>query len=145
MRACSSVIWSCARAFVGKKVEGAGAGVGEDRLEDGQVVAEGLAGRGRRYDHDAFAAEGGLDRLRLVGVEGLDPAPSERFDQTGIGRGGERGVAGFAALDFVPGDKARVVVDVSGELGIVSEGMQGLFKGHRASLRAWWPEQMYGP
>ena len=48
-----------------------------DRLEDRQRVAQRLARGGRRDDDDVLAGPDGLDRLRLVDVQPIDPAAGQ--------------------------------------------------------------------
>jgi hypothetical protein len=66
---CSSAIWSCASALVGKQVERAGRRILQHAVEHRQVVAERLArGRGRGDDDVAPGSDVGK-RLGLVRIE----------------------------------------------------------------------------
>jgi hypothetical protein len=59
-------------------VEGAGRRVLRDRVDDREVVAEGLAARGRR-DHDGVLSEMRVfESVGLVRVEREDPAAAQR-------------------------------------------------------------------
>src|SRR5262249_4392670 len=100
-----------ARERLGRKqVEGARAGVLEQRVEDGDVVAEALPGRGGRGDDDVARGDGG-QRLGLVGEQPDDAARGERGGEARIERGRHVGEARPAAgqlayVDEVRGDAA---------------------------------------
>lgn len=51
----------------GEEVEGAGLRVFKDGVEDGEIVAEGLAGGSGGDDHDVLACVDGVHGLALVG------------------------------------------------------------------------------
>ena len=58
-------------------------------LQHRQVVAERLARRGRRDDNDVLAATDGIPGCALMAVKLLDPARTQRDDQSWIKIGGE--------------------------------------------------------
>jgi hypothetical protein len=62
------------QGFGGEKIHGAGAGIGEQQVQDGQVVAQRLAAGGGRDDHHVLALFDRLEGLGLVGIELLDAA-----------------------------------------------------------------------
>ena len=76
-------------------------------LEHGQVVAERLAGCGRRHHDHVLALGDGLEGPRLVRVELLDPAPAECLDEARVERGGKRRVDGGAGLEVPDGGDER--------------------------------------
>ncbi len=57
-----------------KQIQRAARGILEDRMQDGDVVAERLAGRRRRDDDDVPPGERVVDRFSLMRVELRDPA-----------------------------------------------------------------------
>ena len=67
-----------------KKVERPRLGVAEHRLQDGQVVAGGLPGRGRGDHHEILARQGERSGLRLVRVQPADPSRRQRLPQSRI-------------------------------------------------------------
>jgi len=73
----------------GKEIEHARLRLLHQGLQHRQVVAEGLAGRGRGHHHQVLALGHRLEGLGLVRVELLDPARLERLDDPRIERGGE--------------------------------------------------------
>ena len=74
----------------GEEIEGPRRGLAQEGLQDRQVVAERLAGGGRRH-HDAVAALAEeVESPGLVRVEGLDPARPERVGEIRIDRVGNR-------------------------------------------------------
>jgi hypothetical protein len=75
----------------GEEIEDAGLGLLHEGLEHRQVVAERLAGRGRRHDDQVLALGDRVIGLGLVRVELLDAAAPQRFEQSRIERGGKRG------------------------------------------------------
>ena len=79
----------------GKEIEGAGVGVFEDRVQDRQVVAEGLAGGGGRDDDDVFSGVGEFGGCGLVGVGAANAFGGVGGDQVGVDPGGEVGVVGL--------------------------------------------------
>ena len=66
-----------------------GRGIGEEPVEDRQVVAERLAAGRGGYDGHVLAAQRGRDGLGLVGVQRDDPACGLRGDQAFIQLGRE--------------------------------------------------------
>jgi hypothetical protein len=113
-----------------KEVEGAGVRAGEDRLEDGQVVAEGLPGGGRRDDDDILPRERRLDRLGLVRVEPLDPVSAKRLGEPRVEAGREISVPRLERGQLAPGREAPL------ELRVVAQRIEHVGKGHRADLLA---------
>ena len=75
-----------------EEVERAHRGVFCDRVDDGEVVAERLAARGRRDDDRVLSGVRGLEGLGLVRVERFDPAPAERRDDAPVEPAREFGV-----------------------------------------------------
>jgi hypothetical protein len=65
----------------------------QQRLQHGQVVAEGLAAGGRGDDDGVLAGADALDGLRLVGVEPVQAEPGESVLQ-GLGEGRLQGTVG---------------------------------------------------
>jgi hypothetical protein len=55
-----------------EKVKRLRVGVIEERLRDGQVIAQGFSAGGRGDHDDVFAGSNVLDRFDLMGVEALD-------------------------------------------------------------------------
>ena len=89
----------------GEEEQGACRWILRERLEDGQRVAQRLARCGGRDHDDVLAGVDGLDGLRLVAVEGGDPAVLEAADDARVQPRGERGG------DGLPGGEPRVVLD----------------------------------
>ena len=92
-----------------EEVERARVGVLEDRVEDGQVVAERLARRGRRDDDDVAAGDGEVVRVALVDVEAFDAAGGEGRGEPRVEPVGEVGIRRLErgldpVLDHEPGD-----------------------------------------
>ena len=74
----------------GKKIERARVGIFQNGVQDRQVVAQRLAGRGRRDDHDVLAR---VHRFRgggLVCVRSANALRRVRGDQIGVHPGRER-------------------------------------------------------
>ena len=67
-----------------EEVEGAGLRLFEDLLQDGQVVAEGLAARRRGDEDDALALADQINGLGLVAVELTEPPRREDIPQGGM-------------------------------------------------------------
>ncbi len=108
----------------GEEVEGAGAGLGEEPAEHGQVVAEGFAAGGGGDDDDVLAAQRSLGSKGLVSVEALDAAPAECRHQARVNARWGLGVARG------PGRQVSPMGDALGELGIGLELMQDSRQGH---------------
>ena len=75
----------------GEEVEGAGLGVVDGGLDDGQVVAQGLARGGRGYDHQVTTGGGSGEGLGLVGIEFADAHAFEAAAKAGAEAGGQGG------------------------------------------------------
>ena len=73
-----------------EEIQDAGLGLLDECLEHRQVVAERLAGRGRRHDDQVLALGDRVVGLGLVRVELLDASDPERFEQARIERRGKR-------------------------------------------------------
>ncbi len=82
-----------------EEIERAGRGVLEDRIDDRDVVAEGLPARRRSYDHGVLAGDGVADGGRLVAVGVFDAALAEGRQQPGIEVRGPCPVARRALID----------------------------------------------
>ena len=87
------------QGFGGEEVEGAGVGIVEQAVQDGQVVAQGFARGGGRDDDDVFAAQGRLHRhapdgCRAGGCRGhAAPAAGADRDRQASARSGRHGLA----------------------------------------------------
>ena len=68
----------------GKQVHRARSGIAQQQVQHRQVVAPGLAARGRRHDGDVVAGGYLLERVGLVGVQSRDAARLQRLSKTGI-------------------------------------------------------------
>jgi len=64
--------------FGREQVQGSRRGILRDRVEDRQVVAEGLARRGRCHHHDVLLLMRDVERRGLVRVERLHTARAQR-------------------------------------------------------------------
>jgi hypothetical protein len=71
----------------GKQIERPRRRIPQDRAQDGRVVAERLARRGRSGNDDVAAGERMLDRRGLMRVEPIDTAGSERRPQPVVDTG----------------------------------------------------------
>ena len=117
-----------AQRLGGEQVERPGLGVLQQRIEDRQVVAQGLArGRGRGHHHRT-AGQGGLDRGRLVDVRPRDAPGLHGADQARVQRARPVGVTAGARRDHLPaGDVAQeglVRSQAVEELGKVHGGLR---------------------
>ncbi len=99
-------------------------GIGQQAIEDGQVVAEGLAA-GRRGDHGyVLAAQGGRNRFGLVRVECGHAPGGQRVDQAGMKFGRKwRVLCGLGGHDLPPGYVAH-------EARFEAQRLQGSFDRH---------------
>ena len=86
------------------------------RLEHGQVVAEGLAGGGRRDHHEVLALGHRVEGLGLVRVELLDAARLERFHDAGVERGRKRREDGGFGVEVPNGGDERAGLERRQEL-----------------------------
>jgi hypothetical protein len=77
----------------------AGSRVIGDGLHRGHRVAQGLARRRRSHDDDVLAAMDGFDRLRLVGVQALDPATRQALGDPRVQPRRHLGVGSLASRD----------------------------------------------
>ena len=83
-------------------VQGTRGRILRDRVEDRQVVAEGLAGRGRRDDHGVATGARRFERRGLVRIELGDPAAAQCRGDASVEPLGERRVAGRTSRDTLP-------------------------------------------
>src|SRR5438094_683238 len=95
-----------------------------DRVDDRQVVAEGLAARGRGDDDGVLSGVGGLERVGLVGIEREDPAPAERRRDAAVEPGGVLRVARASRRNAFPPRDHLV------EVGVASEGVEYLLEAY---------------
>ncbi len=77
------------------EVQGPGLRLAGERIQDRQVEGERLPARGAGGDDQVLAAGGRLPRLRLVGVEAVDPLSRERLAHARVQLLGQRGRASF--------------------------------------------------
>ena len=121
-----------AEGLGGEEPEGAGRRIVRQRLEDRQLVAEALPGRGGRHHADVAAGAHRVEGLRLVGVEGRDAAllqgPADP-DVEPAGEGGGRRRAG--GLDGMMEDapRERRLVEDPGEHRLDLGGSIGAHRG----------------
>ncbi len=108
----------------GEKVEGAGVGVGEDCVEDGQVVTQSFAAGGRSDDHDIFAGVDGFCGAGLMRVELANALGGIGFTQIGMNPVGEfcplcgaRRIAANGGENFAVGVAFGEGVEDSGDVG----------------------------
>ena len=114
-----------------------------DRLERGQRVAQRLARGGRRDDDDVLAGMDGLDRLGLVRVQPLDPAPGEARHDARVQPRRHRGVDRLAwrqdgVMDDAAGEgrlREQAVQDGRGIGGGVECASSGSPSGIRTDVR----------
>ena len=86
----------------GEEIEGARVGILEDRVQHGQIVAQGLAG-GRGRDHnDVLALKRRRHRLMLMAVQLMNAALVHRLNHARIERIGERLIARGAGRHLLP-------------------------------------------
>ncbi len=62
----------------GKQVESAARWILQDGMQDRRVIAQRLAGSGRRYDDHILSGERAVDRFGLMGIE---PGNAARFER----------------------------------------------------------------
>ena len=89
--------------FGWEEVERSGGWVGEKIVDDGQVVAEGLAAGGWGDYDDVFATACGVPADGLVAVERIDAARAQRSRKPGVELGGQREEAGWLGWQNFPG------------------------------------------
>ena len=125
--------------FGWEEVERPGGWVGEKVVDDGQVVAEGLAAGGWGDYYDVLAAAGGLPAGGLMAVERIDAARAQRSHKRRVKLGGQRKEASRLRWQNFPSGhvahKRRVETQVADQCfdrheGIISEW------GIRASAKA---------
>ena len=87
----------------GEEVEGAGARVLQDRVEDGQVVAQGLPGRGGGDDDGVAPGAHGVEGLALMRVGAVHAPQAHDVRQAGIEVLREIGVAGLLGREAAEG------------------------------------------
>src|SRR5712692_2397502 len=110
--------------FGGKQVQGPRAGLFEDTVEDGQVVAQRFSASCRRDDDDVPALVHGRECVSLVRVQGGNPPPAQRPRKRGGDRGGERRELGWLGGELSPRrDSGRAE-------GIRSELIENLIQSH---------------
>ena len=101
----------------GEEVQRPGVRVFEDGVQDGQVVAHGLAAGGGGDHDDVAAGQGVLDRLGLVGVQPIDAALRVGGIDAGIEAIRQGGI---------PWRPSRVVAE-RGDIAAVLGGFQEVF------------------
>jgi hypothetical protein len=84
-----------------EKIHRAGAGIGQQQVQHGQVVAQRLAAGGWRDHHHVLALFDRLERLGLVGIELADAAVRQRAPQDGVHAAGHISI-GAAGGRLVP-------------------------------------------
>ena len=89
--------------FGREKIDGAGVGIFEDRVQDRQVVAERFAGGRRRDDDDVFSGVDGFGGSGLVGVGLVDFFGLVGGLEVGMQPRGEVGVLGFSGGEVAHG------------------------------------------
>ena len=109
-----------------KEIQRAARRILQDRVQDRRVVAERLARRGRRDDHDVAAGERVVDGLGLVRVELLDAARRQRGAQARIDRARERRVFGCRGLEAPHGRHVQIPGLRTWRLRIQGLGIEGL-------------------
>jgi hypothetical protein len=124
--------------------EGSGGGIIGDRLEGRQRVAQRLARGGRRDDDDVLAGMDRVERLRLVGVQALDPTAGQpgddaRVEPGGHVREGRRPSGDDLVVDDPTGERRLVQLAVEDGGGI--GGSVGAHGGGPHGLRT---ERMFG-
>ncbi|SPF50822.1 hypothetical protein SBA4_4530003 [Candidatus Sulfopaludibacter sp. SbA4] len=99
-----------------EEVHGAGAFVAEEQIQDGQVVAEGLAAGGGGDDDHVLAGFDVVEGIGLVDVEARDAALLEGRAQAWVDGGGDvREGAGGGGL---------VVDGADGRIGLLMDGAE---------------------
>ncbi len=118
-----------------EEVQGAAAGVGEEALQHGQVVAEGLAAGGGGGNGNVLAAQRSPDGGGLVTVERIDAAGPERGTDARIEAVGDRFVNGG------PGSQPLPAHHIAHEARVQAQRLQRRFDRHGRiipdSRRAW--------
>ncbi len=109
----------------GKEVERPRVGVLEDAVEDGKVVAEGLARGGRRDDDHVLAALDELERLALVAVEALVAPPDERVAQLRVQLPREVHHAGRLGREVPQRGEHRLAAEGLLDLEALQDGKEG--------------------
>ena len=101
----------------GEQVHGAGAVVGQQRVQHRQVVAQGLAARGRGHDHHVPVGLQVVERFGLVTVEARDAAPLERSAKALVDGVRHIGESAFDRRLVVDGAYRRIRLLVGGAKG----------------------------
>ena len=91
----------------GKEVQDPRFGLLHEGLQDGQVVAERLAGGGGRDHHEVLALVHDFESPRLMRVQPLHPPASERLDEARIERRGKGRKDGGLGLEVSGGRDER--------------------------------------
>ncbi|MEI2690009.1 MAG: hypothetical protein V9H69_09940 [Anaerolineae bacterium] len=115
----------------GEEVEGAGGGVGQQRLGHRQVVAQGLAAGGGGGDHQVFAGLRGAPGRDLVAVERIDAAVAQRSGQLRLQISRQRQRMRRSGRHLLPAG------DMAHEACVAAQGVKGGFDGHGWD-REWW-------
>ncbi len=109
----------------GEEVERAAGRVGEKGLEDGRVVAEGLATGSGGDDDDVVAGADVVDGLGLVGVKLVDAVDAEGGEE-GFGQGGRhRSIARLARGDLDGGGELAAVLGAVRDIKEKAVGVHG--------------------
>ena len=88
-----------------EQIQRSPAGIGQQAIQDGQVVAQSLAAGCRRDDGHMLAAQRERDRIGLMRVECGHTARGQRGNQAGIKLGRKWRIArGLGGRDLPPGD-----------------------------------------
>ena len=115
-----------------EEVERPGGWVGEKVVDDGQVVAEGLAAGGWGDNDNVFAPACGMPAGGLMAVERIDAARAQRSCKRGVKLVGQRKQAGrLSGQNFPSGHvahKRRVETQVSDQR----------FDRHEGIISEWW-------
>ena len=108
-----------------EEIEGARSGIGGDRVEDRQVVAERLARCGRRDHHGIATGAGGPIRGCLVRVRGLDSGTPHRVDDPRVHALRPRCVARRPGLELAVSHDERRDLGAREERGDRLVGIRG--------------------
>ena len=113
------------QGFRGEDVERACRRINEESIQDRKVITEGFSTGRARGDDGVPAGKYVFQRLALVCVEDVDPAPEQRPFQKGMEPGREWHGRSLTLGEGSPGG------DVGGDFGVVSPFVQKRGDGHR--------------